>query len=160
MPTRSSPPRPEVIAFYMLSANHVDAGAATDATTAVTTVAATDTAAVATATTVVAGSPAYTVAQSLSNLANAPIVIPTQALTRAEKAYAVGELSSEQITQLAKTYDCAKIKVATIDAIRAVIGMHVSPPSHNTDKAACEAASPTIKRMTFKRWKAKLYGPE
>ena len=114
----------------MLSANNVDAGAATDATTVVTTVAANDTAAVATATNVVAGGPAYVVAQSLSDLADAPLVIPTQALTRAEKAYAVGELSSEQIIELAEIYDCAKIKLATIDAIRAVIGMHVSPPSH------------------------------
>ena len=159
-PVRNLLDTDEVIAFYMLSANNVDAGAATDATTVVTTVAANDTAAVATATNVVAGGPAYVVAQSLSDLADAPLVIPTQALTRAEKAYAVGELSSEQIIELAENYDCAKIKLATIDAIRAVIGMHVSPLSHRNDKAACEAASPTIKRRTFQRWKAKLYGAE
>ena len=59
-----------------------------------------------------------------------------------------------------KIFGCEKIKTATVNAIRVVIGMHASPPSHCTNKVACDAAKPTVRRRTFKTYKAKLYGAE
>ena len=50
--------------------------------------------------------------------------------------------------------------ITFVNAIRVVIGMHALPPSHCTDKVACDAAKPTVRRRTFKTYKAKLYGAE
>ena len=103
-------------------------------------------------------SPACAAALSLSSLASAPTIIPAQALSRAEEAYANKTLGVQQIRELAVAYGNRKIKTATVNAIRAVIGRHASPPSHYTDKQACEMAEPNVGLMTFKRWKATLYG--
>ena len=105
-------------------------------------------------------SPACAAALSLGALASAPTIIPAQALARAEAAYADKTLGEQQIRELAVAYGCGKLKAATINAIHAVIGRNASPPSHNTDKEACETAEPKVGHMTFKRWKAKLYGAD
>ena len=94
--------------------------------------------------------PAYEAAHSLNDLASAPTIIPAQVLARAEEAYANEAINDPQIHEPLKIFGCEKIKTATVNAIRVVIGMHASPLSHCTNKVACDAAKPTVGRRTFK----------
>ena len=81
---------------------------------------------------------------------------PARALKLAEVEYKLNKLNDERVFALAEFFGCQRVNTSTIAIIKAVNGMHVTPPSHEGDRLACAALG--ISHRTFKVWKSTLYG--
>ena len=77
---------------------------------------------------------------------------PARALKRAEVEYKLNKLDDERVFALAEFFGCQRVNTSTIAAIKAVIGMHLTPTNR------LEYAELGVLRTNFKEWKSRLYG--
>ena len=89
---------------------------------------------------------------SLKKLGELPNKIhPARALKRAEVEYKL-KLDDERVFALAEFFRCQRVNTLTIAAIKAVIGMHLTPTNR------LEYAELSVLRTNFKEWKSRLHG--